>query len=277
MALDTVIDYPCRPKKDLGNGDLRSGTKTLVDLLKSRARAEAARGLAARDGTPADDLPVRLAVLTPAGVAEETTMSVRELEARAAALDPHVPACTNCPANARRAPFGCVGTVTYPVPAAAEQWLLDRLQPPDAIGGALFLQSVEELGYDGAATRGVRARGLFEAGTAPGKDLPANPFGRARVTTDELLDPFFRPEGRLVPWQMLAFLMWLGAVKVDDAVPRAADDGLKLTRLEPADRPKRAKLTLGPSPTDPGVEQARDLLKALFVGWARDTEMLVDG
>ena len=230
MSLDTVIDYPCRPKKDLGNGDLRAGTRTLIDLLKR------------------DDQ---------------------------ATLEPHVVACTNCPANARRRPFGCIGSVAYPVARSAEQWVLDRLQPPDTIGGALFLQAVEELGYDGAVTRGLRAKGVFEADTAPAKELPANPFGRTTATTDELLHPLLQPEGRLVPWHMLAFLMWIGAVKIDDAVPRTPDEGLKLTRLEPAERPKRVKLALGPASADPGVEQVRDLLKALFVGWARDVDVWV--
>jgi hypothetical protein len=230
MPLDTVIDYPCRPKKDLGNGDARAGTTTLVGLLKH------------------DDQ---------------------------AALEPHVPVCTNCPANARRVPFGCVTMISQPIARTAEQWALDRLQPPDAIGGAMFLQAIDDLGYDGAITRGFRARGLFESDTPAGKELAQNPFGRTRITTDELFQALLPPEGRLVPWQMLAFLLWLGSVKVDDAVPKTADDALKLSRMEAAERPKRAKLTLGPTPTDPGVEPVRDLLKALFVGWARDADLLI--
>ena len=106
--------------------------------------------------------------------------------------------------------------------------------------------------------------------------MAANPFGRARVTTDELFHPLLAPDGRLLPWHALTFLLWIGGVKIDDALPRTPDDGLKLTRLEPADRPKRAKLALGSATGDPGVEQVRDLLKALFVAWARDTDMLVD-
>jgi hypothetical protein len=230
MSLDTAIDYPCRPKKDLGNGDARAGTTTLVGLLKG------------------DDQ---------------------------AALEPHVPVCTNCPANARRVPFGCVAIIPQPIARAAEQWALDRLQPPDVIGGAMFLQAIDDLGSDGTITRGFRAKGFFEADTAVEKELPPNPFGRTRVTTDQLFQLLLPPEGRLAPWQMLAFLMWLGSVKLDDAVPKSADDALKLSRMEAGERPKRAKLTLGPTPTDPGVEPVRDLLKALFVGWARDVDLLV--
>lgn len=231
MPFDTVIDYPCRPKKDLGNGDMRAGTRAMIDLLAGGDQA---------------------------------------------ALEPHVAACTNCPANARRKPFGCAGVVAAAVTRSAEQWALDRLQPPDAIGGALFLQAIEELGYDGTAARDRRATGFFEAGAAPAKDLPANPFGRTRVTTDEFFHPLLPADGRLVPWHSLAVLMWLGAVKVDDAVPQSPDEGLKLTRLEPAERPKRVKLSLGPASPDPGVETLRDLLKSLFVGWARDVDVLVN-
>ena len=65
-------------------------------------------------------------------------------------------------------------------------------------------------------------------------------------------------------------------MKLDDAIPKTAEDAMKLTRLEPADRAKRAKLYLGTPEADAGIDQLRNLLKTLFVAWVRDVEILID-
>lgn len=273
MPLDLIIDHPCRPKRELGGGDLRAGTGRLVGLLRVAARADAVRALS--DGPPADDLQVKLTVPTPDGPAERT-FAFGELERQAAELDPHVPDCTNCPVNALRKPFGCVGGLSYPVRKSTERFLLDRVPPPAQIGGALLLQHLEEGQHDGERTRGYRARGLFQAFPGPEKELPRNPFDKAELSADELFSPLLLTDARLAPWQSLLVLLWFDAVTLDGAVPKTADDALKLTRLEPAERAKRAKLNHGQSAADVGVDEARNLFKTLFVAWVRNADVRVD-
>ena len=270
MSLETIIDFPCRVKKDLGHGDPRAGTPVLLDLLAVRERVEQVRA-----STRPDYLSVDLPVKLLRGGAEQTS-TLGQLEVEAIALEPHVPVCTNCPVNARRSPFGCVVVVRYPVKKTAERWLLDRVQPLDTIGGALCVETLIEANADGEVTRDHRTRGLLEAFPGLDRDLPRNVYDKPELSADELLQPLLLSRGKFLPWQCLNVLLWFGAIKLDETMPATADDALKLARLEPADRVKRAKLAIGHSGTDAGIEDWRNLLKALFVGWVRDVEVLVD-
>lgn len=274
MSLETIIDYPCRVKKDLGAGDPRAGTPVLLDLLVVKERIDQVRQSTRPDHLTVD-LPVRIVRLKD-GVPTEQTTPLGQLEVEGATLDPHIPICTNCPVNALKSPFGCVVVVQYPIKKSAERWLLDRVQPPDTIGGVLCLESLAEANVDGEWTRDHRARGLLEAFPGLQRALAKNPFDKPTLTADELLEPLLLLKGKFVPWQSLNVLLWFGAVKIDDAVPATADDALKLARLEPLDRAKRAKLFLGQPGADPGVEDVRNFLKALFVSWVRDVEVLID-
>lgn len=274
MSLETMIDFPCRVKRDLGGGDLRAGTESLLDLLNVRTRLEQVRIT-----TPADrirpEMELRvMRLIDGESVAQNSTLARLELEA--SALDPHLPSCTNCPANASRLPFGCSVPIRFPIQRQAEQWLLDRVLPPDTLGGALLLQTLADDAIDGERTRDFRTRGWVEAFPGLRKALPTNPFGKTELSGDELLEPLLIRKGRLAPWQSLNILFWFGAVKLDDQIPKTLDDMGRVTRLEPADRAKRAKLALGPPESNDGILQVQLFLKILFVGWVRDVDVFVD-
>lgn len=275
MPIDTIIDFPCRVKKDLGHGDMRAGTKVLAELVRARERCEAARARASKTRLT-DDSPIRVVRTLPTGVQVERTATIGEIEAENAVLNAHVPVCTNCPVNALRRPFGCIAAVAYPITKPAERWLIDRVEPPDAIGGALCLQNIADAAIDGERTREYRTSGLFQAFPGLDRDLPSNRFDKSEITGDELFQPLLLANDKIVPWQALHVLLWFGAVKLDDAIPKTAEDATKLTRLEPADRAKRAKLYLGTPEADAGIDQLRNLLKTLFVAWVRDVEILID-
>lgn len=274
MSLETMIDFPCRAKRDLGGGDPRAGTETLLDLLNVQARVRQVRATTHAEYLH-DELDVRVMRLE-AGQPVERRSTLGKLELELAKLDPHVPVCTNCPANALRIPFGCSVPIRFPIKKSAERWLLDHVQPPDTIGGALCLETLAQDAIDGDRTRDFRTRGLVEAFPGLSRALPANPFDRATLTGDELLQPLLAPKGRLAPWQGLNVLFWFGAVKLDDAVPRTLEEAARITRLEPADRAKRAKLALGPVESDEGILDVQLFLKVLFVAWVRDVDVLVD-
>lgn len=274
MSLETIIDLPCRVKKDLGHGDARAGTPALLDLLSVKRRVEHIRATTRPDYLTVD-LEVKVVrVIDGAPVDQRTTLG--KLETEAVALDPHIPVCTNCPVNALRQPFGCVVVVRYPIKKTAERWLLDRVQPLDAIGGAMCMESLIEADATGERTRDRRTRDHLEAFPGLKRKLTKNPYGKDELTADELFEPLLIPSGKLVPWQCLNMLLWFGAIKFDDAIPQTADEALKLARLDPADRAKRAKLFLGQADSDVGVEEVRGFLKALFVGWVRDVDVLID-
>lgn len=274
MSLETMIDFPCRAKRDLGGGDPRAGTDSLLDLLNVQRRVGQVRA-ATRPDYLHVDLDVRVMRLE-GGEPVERHSTLGRLELELTALEPHVPVCTNCPANALRMPFGCSVPIRFPIKKSAERWLLDRVQPPDTLGGVLCLETLSDDAIDGERTRDFRTRGWVEAFPGLSRKLPANAFGKTELTGDELLQPLLLPRGRLAPWQGLNVLFWFGAIKLDEAVPKTLDEMAKVTRLEPPDRAKRAKLSLGTPETDEGILDVQLFLKVLFVSWVRDVDVLVD-
>ena len=274
MSLETMIDFPCRAKRDLGGGDARAGTDTLLDLLNVERRVGQVRATTRPDNLH-DELDVRVMRLENREPVERHS-TLGRLELELAALEPHVPVCTNCPANALRVPFGCAVPIRFPIQRSAEKWLLDRVQPPDSLGGALCLETLADDGIDGERTRDFRTRGWVEAFPGLSRTLPKNAYGKAALTGDELLQPLLIARGRLAPWQALNVLFWFGAIKLDEIVPRTLDEMAKVTRLDPLDRAKRAKLALGPVESNGGILDVQLFLKVLFVGWCRDVDVLVD-
>lgn len=274
MSLETMIDFPCRAKRDLGGGDPRAGTDVLLDLLNVQRRVQQVRATTRPDHLHVD-LDVRVMRLeNREPVERHSTLGMLELEL--AVLEPHVPVCTNCPANAIRMPFGCAVPIRFPIKRSAEKWLLDRVQPPDRLGGALCLESLAEEAIDGERTRDFRTRGWVEAFPGLSRTLPKNVYGKAELTGDELLQPLLIARGRFAPWQSLNVLFWFGAIKLDDAVPQSLDEMAKVTRLDPLERAKRAKLSLGPVESNEGILDVQLFLKVLFVGWCRDVDVLMD-
>ncbi|MBL8866127.1 MAG: hypothetical protein JNK93_11260 [Planctomycetia bacterium] len=274
MALETMIDFPCRPKRDLGGGDLRGGTESLIDLLAVQRRVQQVRSSTRPDQLTVD-LDVRVMRMVDGDTVERVS-TLGRLELELTALEPHVPICTNCPANATRGPFGCSVPIRFPIRKSAERWLLDHVLPPDTLGGALCLETLAEETIDGERTRDFRTRGWVEAFPGLSRTLPKNAYGKSELTGDELLQPLLLAKGRLAPWQSLNVLFWFGTVKVDDVVPKSLDEMAKVTRLEPTDRAKRARLALGPVESDEGVLDVQLFLKVLFVVWVRDVDVFVD-
>jgi len=275
MPRELIVDLPCRVKHELGNRDLRNGSRKLVNLLHARERINLIRSRPRQDGVPIGDVRIRLPVLTESG-REELEASVSELDTETKQLDPLEPYCTNCPANAHRRSFGCVGGLPYPVSKAVEQYALDRTAEPNRIGGALLLQTLAEQGITGSLSRDYRAESKFEAMSGPVRKLPENAFGKKSLSSDELFEPLLISNGTLPPWMSLNVLLWFEAIVLDDREPATVNDILVLTRMDPPERPKRTKSHLGPPSPGGNAEAFRGLLKLLYVGWSRDLPVMIE-
>src|SRR6516225_4389041 len=166
MAIDYIIDLPCRPKRDLGEGDHGRGTEHILDCLKARNRTDLIRELAARDGRRPEGLSITLRVQHADGDAVDRSVTYEELVARGRELEPFESECASCPANVRGRPFGCIGAVNYPIPRRAEEWLMDRLLPTSTFGGELCRRALGDLNYTGEPIRRLREAGFFESPTA---------------------------------------------------------------------------------------------------------------
>lgn len=273
MPREAIVDLPCRVKYELGGADLRLGSRTLVNLIHAREMVDYHRARPRQDGKPIEEVRVKLPVLGDE-CREEQEHSIGELETQTAGLVQLEPYCANCPANAHRRSFGCIGGLKYPIKSAVEQYALDRVASPDRIGGALLLETLQ--GADGSHTRGFRAESKFEALSGPSRKLPENTYRKTSLTADELFEPLLIQRGFLPAWMALNVLLWFDAVTLDNKVPATVNDVLTMTRMEVTERPKRTKSHLGVHSPGARSEDFRGFLKLLYVGWSRDLPVAID-
>lgn len=206
MAIDYVIDYDCVPKQKLG-------TDGILERIKGRARAESVIRLFREhgDGRPPGEMGFEFTRSLPDGAEETQVIMVQDMLDQAAELDPLASYCESCPANALRRPFGCMGQIQYPISAAAEAWLLDRLPGPDQpLVWLLLRQGVQEMGYDGSAVRPLRANSTyFEERRVRGRDMVEFVF-----SADQVFEMLFML-GHIQPSHAGMLLLLFAAIRRD--------------------------------------------------------------
>lgn len=169
MGIDYIIHYDCAPKQALT-------IEGLMGRLKSRDRAQTIIQLYRDQGDdrPPSGMGFEMVRRQPDGTEQTEIVIVQDLLNLAAELTPWESHCAGCPASRTGLPFGCVGSINYPLSARAERWLLDQL--PDnnhPLPYMLFQKAVRELGYTGASVAPLRAQPgvFFEAPEAPERTL----------------------------------------------------------------------------------------------------------
>ena len=271
MGADLVVHWVCAAKEALGDGDPVRGALRIVELCKARSRAEAV--LAQFPAQPRETVSFTIRVQTPHGVRERQVLAV-DLLAEAAPLAAWAPGCDGCAANHLRRPYGCYGAVSYPITAVAEQWLVDRAEPADRLGGKLLVDAIADFGYTGAPIAPWREQGLLEASPAPVRALAPG----VAVTGDQLLQALFGVGTSLDPLHCVLVLMWFGAVAIDGEVPGALDPAplQALGAMHTVDeRARRTRLVLPPT-TDRGVAELQGLLGFLHTTFVVGVPLLVD-
>src|SRR5262245_47695585 len=141
MGADFIVHHSCEPKLSFGAGDALAGTEAMMAMIKARNRARFLRENS--PGADPNTLSVTVVRVTPEGQVE-AKVSYNDMMAQAAPLEDHARACQGCPANFLGTPYGCYGAVPYPVTAAAETWLVNRLQLADTPGGNLLLSAIRD-------------------------------------------------------------------------------------------------------------------------------------
>jgi hypothetical protein len=183
MAIDYVIDYDCVPKQSLG-------TEGILERIKGRARAENVIRLFREhgDNRPPSEMGFEFTRSLPDGTEETRVIMVQDMLDQAAELDSLASYCEGCPANALGGPFGCMGQIQFPISSAAEAWLLDRLPGTEQpLMWLLLRQGVQEMGYDGASVKPLRANSTyFEERKLRGRDM-----GESVFTADQAFQMLF--------------------------------------------------------------------------------------
>ena len=175
-------------------------------------------------------------------------------------------------------PFGCMGAITYPIPAAAEGWLMDQLEEPGTLGADLCLAAIKHFRYDGAPIREWRRQGLLDLKRAVERTYVKKLFGSVSVTSDQILHAMFHVGPEVSSEHALTVLTWFGAIKIDGRVPRSRADAPLLARILAlaTTEERRAQTELNVGDPDEGAEQMQAALLALHAAWLLDVPLGVD-
>jgi len=207
MGIDYVIHYECEPKRTLT-------LEGLMDRLKGRDRAAKIIELYREQGNhrPPSQMGFELVRRLPDGTEETEVVIVQDLLDAAVELAAWERYCVGCPANRTAMPFGCVGTINYPISSAAERWLLGLL--PDHNHPLVFMllqKALHEMGYTGESAMPLRARsGVFLESPEPlERDLDG-----VSVTGDQVFEMLFL-SGPIRPAHGSLLLQFFGGISPD--------------------------------------------------------------
>lgn len=279
MGIDHLIQLNCEVRGSLAGDDLESGSRQIMAAVKAAEHASMARKTAPQRGIPVEMLKVRWVKFLPTGPVEAVVITVAELERQATVLAPHIAKCQGCPANVVGGAFGCYDSISYPISAAVEEWMMDRVQAPDTVGGRLFHKAIADFGY-GSKVRSYRQRKLFEAPEPPSRSWKTGWFSSKKLNADQLWHAMLAV-GPISPSHGLMVLLALGAIEISGRIPTRPSSDASLVSdviMSPAMRPKMTKVLLDPSESHGirGLAEFQAFLNAMYVAWVHEAVLFVD-
>jgi hypothetical protein len=210
VGIDYIVDLDCPPKKALS-------IERIVALRKGQNQAAAIIEMARRSGDQRapEQLSFTRLVLRPEGPVEEK-ISVGTLLNQVQALHPHAPHCQGCKANLLARPFGCYGSVSYPISIRSEEWLMSLLpRELKSPAGHLLRFAVTDLNYTGGMFLTMRPQEMFFEGRTPIRRRWGSWFSGWTLTSDQLLQMLFGL-GNLQPSHCKMMSIILGLIQTDE-------------------------------------------------------------
>ena len=198
------------------------GIEGIVDMVKARSRAETVLALARKEGDqrPPHELTFHVHMMR-AGKVEQSEVSVQRLLDQAKPLDEHRAGCADCPVNRESATgYGCYDSISYPIEAETEQWLLASLpEDLDSPAGYLFKSAIHDFAWDGAQAADMRKQGetFFRLRTPPSRRWSTGLV----VNGDQIFHMMFHV-GNIGTSHALMLGLFFGFVSITDDPPRFA-------------------------------------------------------
>jgi hypothetical protein len=223
MSIEYVLDHKCPVKEALTQ-------QRLVALVKTRFQAQSLIEFLREkgDNRPLNELKVTRRRHTLSGNLDAEEVSVQQMLDETTELDPHAGHCSGCPANANARPFGCYGSITYPIREATERWLLSLI-PDDlsSAAGQLLQQMCADFDYDGGPFVKMRSDTMFFDRPEPLACSWGTEDNRWTLDANQVLQMLFGV-GNLAPSHCLIVLWFLGVIPHDiDLAEIGGFDGLK--------------------------------------------------
>ena len=170
-------------------------------------------------------------VIRPEGPVEQK-VSVGTLLKQVEELDVHAHHCQGCKANLPGRPFGCYGSVSYPISAKAEEWLMSLL-PSDlkSPAGYMLRSAVTDLKYTGGMFLEMRPKDMFFESPTPVKRKWGSWLSAWTLSSDQLLQMLFGL-GNLQPSHCKMMSVILGMIETgkpfDSPAPPPTDQAVQL-------------------------------------------------
>lgn len=276
MALDYVIDQPCKVKESLS-------LDGLVSLIKQRNRGMTILNMMKRDGKSDEqalNATFQVQVVTPQGV-QVREQRVADLLNSTKKLDELQVYCNGCPANGGRA-FGCYRSINYPISRKAEEWLagVSRKAAESNGPGMLPLQFIVEQRMDGGSFSKMRAdpRGMFFESKKPidiHVTIGSGLFNKKTVNVDQILNMLIGM-GRMRSPHMRMLLFFSGGLSIMSEEPKA---GTYQQAFKATDKDGKTSWWTYSLKDDAGDDASTHMLKeffrSLFISYALGKDMLI--
>ena len=265
MAIDYVIDYDCVPKQ-------RYGTEEIKERVKGRERATMMIRLYRENGDdrPPSEIGFEFTRSTPEGTEENRLVKVQDLLDDYDEVAKVAHHCQGCPANRTGTPFGCMGTIQYPISGAGEAWLLNQLPSIDEpLVWLLLKQGVENFAYDGQTIARLRQQNdtYFEDKVAAQRFL-----GEFMLNANQIFEMIFAV-GDIIPNHGAMLLLFYNAIERNDL---EAADIMALTPATVEKIKKHPFLHQVMAGDDPTTAELKGFLQAVYAAWALNVKVLID-
>jgi hypothetical protein len=194
-------------------------------------------------------------------------MPVEETPAEAAQLPPLASHCEACRANVLKQPFGCYGTLEYPIRGSVEQWLMSRL--PETLAstaGHFLVAAIRDFQYNGEPVARLRGNRSFFESRKPARRQWGPWLSRRTITSDQVLQMMFGL-GNLGPSHCVMLSLFLGLLP-HDFDPYHADTAERNRLL--------AAATIEPPRDDQPHAEMAAFLRAITLSPVLDVPILID-
>lgn len=225
MSIEYAVGLNCPVKEVLS-------LPKLVSLIKKESQAHAAltRARDTGDLRPPSEILFIKRLQQPQGFVDEE-FSIQSLLDEAEELKSYKHYCMGCPANVWNLPFGCYGSVKYPIEVVTEKWLLSLLPNDlDSPIGMLLRSATKDLGYMGHPFIEMRKQKLFFEGKEPLKRQWDKGEVNWECNVDQLLEMMFAV-GNLQPSHCHLLALFLGMLPRDLEPQHLSDFAMQKTIL----------------------------------------------
>jgi hypothetical protein len=279
MAIDYIVNYSCKAKKELDDHGI-------IYLVKSKQRAEALLQRFLEQGMRREEaMNAKFGIqkMTPSGAAELEMVTVGSLFKQAELLDDHREACIDCPASGGNG-FGCYQSINYPISEAAEEWIAKMAAKAISAGmpNNILVRFILDQEVKGETFANMRLQDnhMFAESKFP-IEIEAESDGEVPllIDTNQILDMFFAV-GEMGDVHQQFLLFFSGGLTIQDEAPDMTKIGIEyqVAALKYLNGPPRYWVYRMPDhlSDDRTIRQIKAFLRAVFVAQGNQATLTID-